>query len=303
MIRLIGSVLVASAVAISGAAQAQQYVMMPDSTNNRMVLFNTMDGSVVNDNFFGLQAGTPIHGLQVGNQIWVSEQLGDRVSRWDFNGNHLGDIGGQFPGGGLDNIRGMAFANGTVYVSNAGTANDAPGQAIVMFDTSGNLIGNFSTAGLASSPFAILEHQGSLLVASSNANDDIHRFSFGGSSMGTFHNSTSLNFTQQLAIATNGDILAAGFSSPAGVVRLDPNTGDIVGGFTASGTRGVFQLGNGNILWSNSAGAHVYNMSTGSSTQVYAGGGRHFGLLVIPGPGVLAFFGLAGMTATRRRRQ
>ena len=68
------------------------------------------------------------------------------------------------------------------------------------------------------------------------------------------------------------------FSSNA-VVRLDPTTGTILSSFAASGARGVFQLENGNILWTNSSGVHVYDVATSTSTQVYAGQGRHIGVL------------------------
>ncbi len=57
----------ALATVVVGASA--QYLMMPDSTNNRLVLFDPFDGSVVNSNYFALQGGTPIHAMQVGNQI------------------------------------------------------------------------------------------------------------------------------------------------------------------------------------------------------------------------------------------
>lgn len=302
MIRAFLATVVAGVVGVSVAvAGPPTFVMMPDSTNNRMVLFDPMDGSLVDSDYFPLQAGTPVHAMQVNDEIWVSEQVGDRVSRWSLFGTHLGDIGGQFPGGGLDNVRGMGLINNTVYVTNAGTQNDAPGASVVMFDTDGNPMGFFSTAGLAPSPFGVLEHQGAMLVSSSSANDDIHRFTLAGASLGTFHNSTTLNFVEQMTYAANGNVLAATFSSPAGVYELDVNTGDVVGSFSASGTRGVFQLGNGNVMWSNSSGAHIYDIDTGTSTLVYAGGGRYLDLLVIPEPGTLALLGLVGLIAVRRR--
>ncbi|MCC5822631.1 MAG: hypothetical protein LAT64_03565 [Phycisphaerales bacterium] len=296
------SVLLAAALVGAGAAaQANaQWIMMPDSTNNRMVLFDTFNGSVVNSDFFGLQAGTPVHAINVGNEIWVSEQIGDRVSRWDLSGNLLGNIGGQFAGGGLDNIRGMALVGNTVYVTNAGTNNDAPGPAVVMFDTNGNSMGSFSTVGLAPSPFHVLAYQGGLLVSSSSANDDIHHFDINGNSIGTFHNSTTLNFAEQMAYASNGDILVAGFSSN-NIVRFDPNTGDVISTFAASGARGVYQLGNGNIMWTNSAGAHIFDVGLGTSSLVYSGGGRFLEFLV-PSPGVLPMLGIAGLIGARRRR-
>lgn len=280
----------------NGAANAQ-YVMMADSTNNRMVLFNPFDGSLVNSNYFGLAGGTPVHALQVNNEIWVSEQIGDRIARFDVFGNSLGAITG-----GLDNIRGMGLVNNTVYVTNAGTQNGAPGAAVVMFDTAGNNMGSFSTVGTAPSPFGILAYRDDILVSSSSANDDIHQFSLTGASLGTFHNTTNLNFAEQMAYATNGDILVAGFSSN-NIVRLDANDGSLLGSFTASGARGVYQLGNGNIMWTSGTGAFVFDVNTGGNTLIYSGGGRYLDFLAIPTPGAAAAMGLAGLAFGARRRR
>lgn len=287
------------ALAIVGAsvAHGQNLLIMPDSTNNRLVAFNPFDGSVVNSNMFALAGGTQIHAMQVGNEIWVSEQLGDRVSRWSFTGTSLGAISGA-----LDNIRGMGLIGGTVYVTNAGTANGAPGNAVRMFDTAGTSLGHFLTPN-APSPFGIFAHQGGMLVSSSSANDDIHRYTLAGVAAGTFHNSASLNFAEQMDYDVSGNVLVAGFSSN-NVVRLDPNTGALISSFAASGARGVRQLGNGNILWSNSSGVHIFNTSTGGSTQIYTGGGRYIDLLAVPEPGtMLAVFAGVSALALRRRKK
>lgn len=279
---------------LSTAALAQPYVMMPDSTNNRLVYFNPVDGSVVNPNVFGLAAGTPIHAMQVGNEVWVSEQIGDRISRWSLTGTSLGAITGA-----LDNVRGMGFANNTVYLTNDGTGNGAPGPSLHMYDTSGNPQG-FFTLSNTSGPFHVLDYRNSLLVSSDAANDDIHRYTYGGASMGVFHNSTSINFAEQMAYAANGDILVAVFSSNV-VARLDAGSGAIINTFAASGARGVIQLGNGNILWTNGSGAHVHDVNTGANTQVYAGGGRFLDM-VVPEPASLSLLAMSGLALTLRRR-
>lgn len=264
-------------------ARAQQYLMMPDSSAaNRMVLFDPNDGSLINSNYFPLNGGTPIHAMQVGGEIWVSEQAGDRVARYDLVGNFLGQIGGG-AGGGMDNIRGMGLVGDTVYVTNGGTANGAPSaNSVVMFDTSGNPLGSFSTAGMAPSPFSVLHHQGDLLVGSVSGNNDIHRFDLVGGSIGVFNNST-LSFIEQLDHAINGDVLAAVFTTGV-IARLDPDTGAQISTFPASGARGVRQLGNGNIMWTSSGGVFVRDVVAGISTNVYAtSGGRYIDLLTIGG--------------------
>ena len=285
------------------AAQAQ-VLAMPDSTNNRLVTFSAVDGSLLNAELFALAGGTPLHALSVGNEIWVSEQIGDRVSRWSPNGSFLGQLGGGTSGG-LDNVRGMGLVGSTVYVTNSGTANGAPGPAVVMFDTSGAAMGSFATSTTAPSPFGVLAFQGGLLVSSSAANDDIHRFSLAGTPLGTFHNSATLNFAEQMVVATNGDILVAGFSSN-NIVRLNPANGSIVTTYTAAGARGLAQLGNGNLMWTSGAGAFVLDINSGASTQVYTGGGRYLEpLTAVPEPATALLWvgGLLAVAAVARRRR
>lgn len=271
-------------------------VIMPDSTNNRVVSFDAFDGHVVNSNVFGGLSGTPIHAMQVGSEIWVSEQIGDRVSRWSSTGNPLGAITGT-----LDNVRGMGRAGNTIYVTSVGTGNGAPGRQVRMYDTTGGFLGSFLTP--ASSGFHVFEHQGGLLVSSDAANDDIHRYSLAGADLGTFHNSTSINFAEQMTYDPSGNILVAGFSTNS-IHRVDPTTGGLLSSFAASGARGVYQLGNGNVLWSNSAGAHIFNSATGGSTQIYTGGGRFFdNFSPVPEPASILGLGLAGAGLLRRRHR
>jgi len=284
---LTGLAVIVSALA-QQPAQAQQYLMMPDSTaaNFRMVLFDPETGALVNANYFPLNGATnstPLHAMQVGGEIWVSEQVGDRLARYDLVGTYLGQIGGGTTGG-LDNIRGMALAGNTVYVTNGGSGNGSPGvNSVAMFDTTGSPLGSFSTAAMAPSPFSVLLHQGDLLVgASSTSANDIHRFLLDGSSVGAFH-SSALSFIEQLGHATNGDVLAAVFTTDV-VARLDSDTGVQISTFPASGARGVRQLGNGNIMWTSSGGVFVRDVVAGISTNVYTtSGGRYIDLLTLGG--------------------
>ncbi|HVS08827.1 MAG TPA: hypothetical protein VMS76_03060, partial [Planctomycetota bacterium] len=158
----------AAALLCATAASAHaQYMMVVDSTSDRVLLFDAHDGALVNASFivddptsaqYNFQ--TPKDAIQVGDQVWVSDQLSDAVYRFDLNGNFVGAISG-----GMDNIRGMELVGSTVYVTNAGTGNGAPGSALVRFDTNGNPLGSFP---VVSSPFDVIGFQGDLLVSSSD---------------------------------------------------------------------------------------------------------------------------------------
>lgn len=288
-------VAVAAGLSVSASANGQ-FVMMPDSTNNRVALFDPNTGALINSSYFGLTSGTtPIHAMQVNSEIWVSEQIGDKISRFSLAGAPVGTISG-----GMDNIRGMGLIGGKVYVTNGGTANGAPGAAIITFDTAGNNTATWTTPN-APSPFGVLDYQGGMLVSSSSANDDIHRYSLTGASLGTFHNSASINFAEQMDYALNGDILVAVFTSNV-VARLNPSTGALISTFAASGARGVYQLGNGNIMWSSGTGAFVYDVNSGVSSQVYSGGGRYLDFLNVPSPSSGAALTVLALGAVRRRR-
>jgi len=299
-----GVIVAAALVAVAAPAVQAQFVMMPDSTNNRLVLFDPNNGALVNSSLFslpvncgtsGTSACTYVHSMQVGNEIWISEQIGDKVSRWSFAGGSLGAVTST-----LDNVRGMEQIGNTIYLCNDGTGNGAPGPSVHKFTTTG-VAGGFFLTPSSSGPFGILDHQGGMLVSSDAANDDIHRWTLAGTSAGTFHNSTSLNFAEQMDNDPAGNILVAGFSSN-NILRLNANTGAIINNYTASGARGVYQLGNGNILWTSGAGTFVLDPNTGQSTQVYQGGGRFLDDLVIPEPASLALIAVGSLLLRMRRR-
>ncbi|MCC7102073.1 MAG: hypothetical protein IT206_03240 [Fimbriimonadaceae bacterium] len=266
------------AVSLAGIASAQSVVLMPDSAsaNNRIVTFSPVDGSLINSNLFGLASATnatPVSAIAVGSEIWVSEQVGDKISRYDSTGTFLGAVGV----GVLDNCRGITLINGVVYAANDGNTFGA-GDTLARFDTNGNHLGNYSTAGLNTSPFYVLEHNGTLLTSSASPNDDVHRFNTDGTSAGTFYNGAN-SFAEQMAIAPNGNVMIGWFTTGK-VAYHDPSTGAELSSFPASGCRGVYQLSNGNVLWSNSSGAHVYDVNSATSTTVYpTTGGRFFSLM------------------------
>jgi hypothetical protein len=264
--------LIAAAGLAATSATAQTYVMVADSTNDRVSLFNFNDGTLFNAAFIVNQAGFtfdfPKDVIQVGNEIWVSDQTADSIFRFNLQGIYLSTITG-----GLDNIRGMEFVGGTVYVSNAGTANGAPGtNTVVKFNTAGANQGFF--VGPAS-PFDIYPLSATeILVSGSSNNPDVTRHDLAGTLLSTWHNGT-ISFAEQITKRSNSEFLIAGFTD--GNIRRYDSAGVELGIlFAASGARGVIELGDGNIMWTNSAGIHVRNLATGGDAVVVATSGAQF---------------------------
>ena len=258
------------------AAKAADFLMIPDSNSDRILLFDPFDGSLVDDNFIdgaGLFS-TPLNAIQVNEEIWVSDQFADSIFRFDLSGTLISTIDN-----GLDNIRGMAFVGDTVYVSNASTGNGAPGdgEVVVTFDPQGNTLGFFDTG----DPYDILEYDGGLLINDINSEalggEDIDRYDLDGNLLGTFHESdgeTGIDFPQQMTLRANGNLLVGGFGAPGGIYEYDAD-GNQVGFFDGDagvafrGIRGVYELGNGNILWTGGDGVVSTDLATGIATDIF----------------------------------
>lgn len=216
--------------------------------------------------------------------------------------------------GGLDNIRGMEFVNNRVYVSNAGTENSAPGEAIVTFDPSGNNLGFFAT----DDPFDVFTYQGELLVSDIDDNE-IERYDLDGNFLGIFNQTSGINFPQQIHERTsNGNVLVGGFSTPGGVYEYDSNGTQVAlydadDGF-ANRLRAAYELGNGNILWSGGDGIVSTQIGTGAFTDIYTvntlsfrPGTRFIDPLNVPEPslvlGILIFGAVRAGSAIRQKSQ
>lgn len=250
--------------------RAQEVILAIQSPN--VVLLDVETGNIVNPTFFEIQnPGTPKDILQVGDEIWISHQIGDRIDRYDLEGNFLSSVSG-----GMDNIKGMGLINNSeVWVTNAGTNNGAPGNAIVRFDLEGNNLGFFSTP---ESSFDVIDNgAGEVYISYINSMSHIERRDYNGNVLGNVVEPDVLNFVQQIQITASGDLLVGAFSSPSGVYIFDIATGNQLEYWVQSGVRGVFETDNGSILWTSSSGIHRIDPSTGTSTMLASGAGQFFG--------------------------
>jgi hypothetical protein len=319
------------------AARAQQspaQLLAVDTRLNRVVTLNAHDGSVINGSFITdandptrYDFQTPRAAIQVGNQVWVSDQSPsiNAIYRFDLSGTYLGTIGGT--AGGLSNVRGMRYINGTVYAVNAGTANNAPGPALVRIATDGTILGSFSTVvgqSIGAQPWDVV-HYGDRLLVSDGTSRALQFYGFDGSWLGAFTGELN-NIPQQMFVRANGNVLlAANGSQPTasfGTYEIGTD-GSVVRQWTgtpALGSRGVYELGNGRYLISEAGGTST-TRGLGTIDPNGPNGPGNFTLLqgqwnggwisgftgptqVVPEPGTvgLVLTGLAGLVVVRRRR-
>ncbi len=258
-------------------------LLIPESTNDRVMAFDQITGDLVDADFIPADPAnlsTPIHAMvhPLSGNILVSDQIDDVVQEYDLMGTYVGVFA---PVGGantaiLDNIRGMGYGpgNATILVTVGGGAND---DAVAQFDLSGNYLGNFvaNGAGGLNSPFDITAQNNDYLVGGITS-DQIHIFDNGGLSLGIF--SPINTFPEQIAVLANGNVLVANFSgTEEGVIEYMSN-GVQVGIYdpaSLGGYRGVYELGNGNILTTNGSGVHeIDRMGNLVETKIAGVSGR-----------------------------
>jgi len=198
-----------------------QVLLIPESTNDRIMAFDALTGDLLDEDFIPIDAenlSTPIHAVLAGrNRILVSDQLDDVVQEYDLQGNYIGVFA---PFGGsdtriLDNIRGMQLLpNGHVLVSSA-NGSSFP-NAIIEFDLGGDFVRAFILGGVLNSPFDVLSRDNDFLVSSINT-DEVLSYDTEGRFNSVF--SAVDNFPEQIAIARNGNVLVGNFSgSQEGII-------------------------------------------------------------------------------------
>ena len=239
-----------------------------------IVLIDYQTGTII-DPLLGtltpLNATTPKGIRQIDNEVWITDQVTDMIYRFDLTQNHLSNITGN-----LDNIKGLDIVDGSeVWVTNSGSSNSAPGDAIVRYDTAGNHLGHFMTGGRT--PFDVVDdNNGNVYISYSNNGSPIEKRDYSGNLVQTLVPSGTLSFVQQLDIMASGNLLAGAFSSPAGIYVFDSTTGAQLNYWPQSGVRGVIETGDGSILWSSSTGIHRLDPTTGTSVTLLAGSAQYF---------------------------
>jgi hypothetical protein len=331
MNKIIKSLLGLGLAASLAQAGAQQVLLAVDTQANRILQLSPQTGAVINGSFI-TDANSAVTydfqtlraAIQVGNQIWVSDQSPsiNAIYRFDLSGAYVGKIGGNVAGGGLSNVRGMRVIGDTVYVVNAGTANSAPGPALIRFDFNGNNLGSFATgvsAAVGQSPWDVVPYNGRLLV-SDGTSRGLQQYNLDGSYFGAFTATQINNIPQQMFVRANGNVLmSAQGSTPTGSFGLYElgTDGAVLRQWTNTpglGVRGVHELGNGQFLISEAGGLSTTRglgtidpngpASTSNFTLIqgnYNGGWLSVAVVPEPSAALLMAGGLALVLALRRR--
>ena len=247
-----------------------QVLLVPDSNTDAVGMYDTNDGTYLGD--FIVDAGgapydlqTPINAIEgPGGLIFVSDQISDAVYAFDNEGSYLYTAAET----GMNNLRGIAFRNDTLFV----TSGDS---YIAMFVGPDVFIGNFIAD--SSSPFDILftdeVDSGSALVSDiAGSTDNVRHYYADGTLLGELF---SANFPEQVQVdaANPGYYFAVSFSDD--VITQFQIDGTIIGTIPFDGGRGVYRLGNGNLLATNGTGVHEINPSTGAIIETeFSGSGR-----------------------------
>jgi len=226
-------------------------LLIPESSNDRVMAFDPMTGDLIEENFIPADPAnlsTPQHALlnpaQTG--ILVSDQVDDVVQEYDLSGSYIGVFAPQAGGPTLNNLRGMEYhPSGDLLVSS--------GDGMIhRFDPAGAYVGEFIPSGTGgmTDPYDILyrSNEDDFLVAGID-NDAIYQYDVNGAFIGMFTPLGSINFPEQISIAqSNNNVLVCGFSLPSGLYEYT-STGTYVNVYNiTTGIRGNYELGNGNIL-------------------------------------------------------
>ncbi len=295
---------------LSTAVGAQSVLLIPDSTADRVSAFSPVDGSIIDLNFIPPDPdnlSTPINAIRSPQgTIYVSDQLDDAVREYKLDGGFVGTV--VDASNGLDNIRGIDFYEGNLYVTVGGN-NGGLGDTIQRFDANGGSQITWATTNI-DSPFDIIFRATTPVPTALVANIDtenIDEYDTSGNFLGSFVDSdgvSGIDFPEQLHETANGDILAGGFSVPAGIYRYDSSGNQINYFDVGTGVRGVYELQNGNILWTAGSGVFSLDPNTGQSLLITDDGSfRFIESVLVPEPacGLLASMAFLVAFGIRRR--
>ena len=240
-------------------------LLIPNSTNDDVGMYDPFDGTFLGTLLTDTtHLSTPINAMKgPDGNIYLSDQIGDGVFVYDTSGTYLYTYCDGSDG--LNNVRGIDFRNDTLFV----TSGD---DYVAMFDAPHSRLSDFINGGINPFDIYFLE-DGRSLVGCLAATAGVRLYDVDG----TFISQViSVSFPEQSIYddLAPGDYLNASFSSNiVSDFDLDGTTHQTT---PLSGGRGVYRLGNGNLLVTSSAGVREMEPGTGNVIEVENTGSARF---------------------------
>jgi hypothetical protein len=283
----------AVAAVTSAAPSARQrlggtgLLLVPDSSNDRIMAFDPFDGALLDANFVPpdpARVGIGVHAIlsHDRSRILLSDETGHAIHAYDLGGAYRGTFVGGDPFV-FAAPRGLALhEDGRVLATVAANAN---ANSVLGFDRSGFSADAFiakDSGGLAG-PVAIHRRELDWLVSGAGS-QAVHRYGLFGEPL---TNLLSLQAPQQIADSASGGLLIANAGGPLeGIVELDAED-RVIAVHRATGVagyRGVYELGNGNLLVSGPNGVHEISRGGALVDSKITGVSAQLIQFVPPGP-------------------
>jgi hypothetical protein len=279
--------------ATTAAMALDPVLLIPESSGDTIGMYSPLDGTYLGDFAPVPQLGgtsTPINAiLGPDGYVYCSDQVQDAVFRFDSDGNFV-DVYADGTDG-LNNIRGIDFRGNELFV----TSGD---DYVARFDAPHNRLPDFIADG--SDPFDILflDDGRALLADIQGSTDNVRLYNSDGTLAQEIF---SVNFPEQIQTDTEkpGAFLNAAFS--ADVITDFDLDGTISDQFFWNGGRGIYRLGNGNLLATAGDGVWELDGTTGDIIeQVRPDVSARF-IEFVPEPASLTLLALGGLALIRRR--
>ncbi len=236
-------------------------LMIPDWTSDSVGLFDPYDGTFLRYLCKSPSASSPKNAIAgPDGNIYLADQVQDAVTIFDTSGTYLGIYADASDG--LDNIRGIDFRDRSLFVCNSPSSGT---KGVWEFSGPHTFVRHFITY-TGVDPFDIyFLADGRSLFADIGTSDKIALHDTNGIFIQTV---ITTSFPEQIQSdpVLPGAFLAASFSSNQ-VIDFDLD-GSIFRTFTLSGARGVYRLGNGNILATYGTAVIEMDSLTGATIQI-----------------------------------
>ncbi len=252
----------------SSARAGDEYLMIPDLSNHRVLLVDPFDGHIVDYNFIvnppeETLLWWPKAAVQVDNEIWVSEQAFGAVLRYtaDLRPRFLG-----YAAWNLERPTGMCAIDNKVLIAHS--ARSAASEVLCFTNA-----GPCGLAFRAEDPYDIIEFGNGLLVTDYAASR-VLRYSLEGTGGSDFVATGDANFThpQQVALLQTGPqgqtrLWVAAIGGAAGYYEFDMQ-GNQTRYLPLGNASGMVLLGNGRLLVTGGWGIEMFNLEDESHTLV-----------------------------------